>query len=109
MESRHDALWDAVPAALILVSLSIPQQERLLTTTAGIFEYVRRSEPRAGVAQSAGRDKLTPEELAAILMDRKEYREAAFSTKGSTIESNHRSNWNKLGIALHSNRNCPAR
>jgi len=43
-------------------------------------------------------------------MARKEYREAAFSYK--KLADQNPSNpvyWNKLGIALHHNRNCPAR
>jgi tetratricopeptide (TPR) repeat protein len=56
----------------------------------------------AQLAAPAGQKQLTQEELADILMARKEYREAAFSYK-KLAEENPRNPvyWNKLGIALH--------
>ena len=93
----------AVPAALILVSLSIPSAGQTTDDTAVSLNYVAPIQAPAQVsAQSAGPKQLTPEELADILMARKEYREAAFSYK--KLADQNPSNpvyWNKLGIALH--------
>ena len=93
----------AVPAALILVSLSIPSAGQTTDDTAGSLNYVAPIQAPAQVsAQSAGPRQLTPEELADILMARKEYREAAFSYK--KLADQNPTNpvyWNKLGIALH--------
>src|SRR6266853_5574694 len=93
----------AVPAALILVSLGIPSAGQTTDDTAVSLNYVAPIQAPAQVsAQSAGPKQLTPEELADILMARKEYREAAFSYK--KLADQNPSNpvyWNKLGIALH--------
>jgi len=93
----------AVPAALILVGLSIPSAGQTTDDTAVSLNYVAPIQAPAQVsAQSAGPRQLTPEELADILMARKEYREAAFSYK--KLADQNPSNpvyWNKLGIALH--------
>jgi tetratricopeptide (TPR) repeat protein len=93
----------AVPAALILVSLSIPSAGQTTDDTAVPVNYVTPIQAPAQVsAQSAGPRQLTPEELADILMARKEYREAAFSYK--KLADQNPTNpvyWNKLGIALH--------
>ncbi len=93
----------AVPAALILVSLSIPSAGQTTDDTAVSLNYVAPIQAPAQVsAQSAVPRQLTPEELADILMARKEYREAAFSYK--KLADQNPSNpvyWNKLGIALH--------
>ena len=93
----------AVPAALILVSLSIPSAGQTTDDTAVSLNYVTPIQAPAQVsAQSAGPRQLTPEELADILMARKEYREAAFSYK--RLADQNPTNpvyWNKLGIALH--------
>jgi tetratricopeptide (TPR) repeat protein len=93
----------AVPAALILVSLSIPSAGQTTDDTAVSMNYVAPIQAPAQLsAQSAGPRQLTPEELADILMARKEYREAAFSYK--KLADQNPSNpvyWNKLGIALH--------
>jgi tetratricopeptide (TPR) repeat protein len=93
----------AVPAALILVSLSIPSAGQTTDDTAVSMNYVAPIQaPVQLSAQSAGPRQLTPEELADILMARKEYREAAFSYK--KLADQNPSNpvyWNKLGIALH--------
>ena len=93
----------AVPAALILVSLSIPSAGQTTDDTAISLNYVAPIQAPAQVsAQSAGPRQLTPEELADILMARKEYREAAFSYK--RLADQNPTNpvyWNKLGIALH--------
>src|SRR5258708_12791162 len=93
----------AVPAALILVSFSIPSAGQTTDDTAASLNYVAPIQAPAQVsAQSAGPRQLTPEELADILMARKEYREAAFSYK-KLADQNPRNSvyWNKLGIALH--------
>jgi tetratricopeptide (TPR) repeat protein len=93
----------AVPAALILVSLSIPSAGQTTDDTAVSLNYVAPIQAPAQVsAQSAGPRQLSPEELADILMARKEYREAAFSYK--KLADQNPTNpvyWNKLGIALH--------
>ncbi len=93
----------AVPAALILVSLSIPSAGQTTDDTAVSLNYVAPIQAPAQVsAQSAVPRQLTPEELADILMARKEYREAAFSYK--KLADQNPTNpvyWNKLGIALH--------
>jgi tetratricopeptide (TPR) repeat protein len=93
----------AVRAALILVSLSIPSAGQTTDDTAVSLNYVAPIQAPAQVsAQSAGPRQLTPEELADILMARKEYREAAFSYK--KLADQNPTNpvyWNKLGIALH--------
>jgi len=93
----------AVPAALILVGLSIPSAGQTTDDTAVSLNYVAPIQAPAQVsAQSAGPRQLTPEELADILMARKEYREAAFSYK--KLADQNPTNpvyWNKLGIALH--------
>jgi tetratricopeptide (TPR) repeat protein len=93
----------AVPAALILVSLSIPSAGQTTDDTAVSLNYVAPIQAPAQVsAQAAGPKQLTPEELADILMARKEYREAAFSYK--KLADQNPTNpvyWNKLGIALH--------
>ena len=93
----------AVPAALILVSLSIPSAGQTTDDTVVSLNYVAPIQAPAQVsAQSAGQRQLTPEELADIQMARKEYREAAFSYK--KLADQNPTNpvyWNKLGIALH--------
>jgi tetratricopeptide (TPR) repeat protein len=93
----------AVPAALILVSLSIPSAGQTTDDTSISSSYVAPIQTPAQVsAQSAGQRQITPEELADIQMARKEYREAAFSYK--RLADQNPTNpvyWNKLGIALH--------
>jgi len=93
----------AVPAALILVSLSIPSAGQTTDDTSISSSYVAPIQAPAQVsAQSAGQRQITPEELADIQMARKEYREAAFSYK--RLADQNPTNpvyWNKLGIALH--------
>jgi tetratricopeptide (TPR) repeat protein len=93
----------AVPAALILVSLSIPSAGQTTDDTAVSLNYIAPIQAPAQVpVQSAAPRQLAPEELADILMARKEYREAAFSYK--KLADQNPTNpvyWNKLGIALH--------
>jgi tetratricopeptide (TPR) repeat protein len=93
----------AVPAALILVSLSIPSAGQTTTDdTSPASNYVAPIQTPVQVSAQSAAQKLTPEELADILMARKEYREAAFSYK-KLADQNPRNSvyWNKLGIALH--------
>jgi len=92
----------AVPAALILVSLSIPSAGQTTDDTSPASNYVAPIQTPVQVSAQSAAQKLTPEELADILMARKEYREAAFSYK-KLADQNPRNSvyWNKLGIALH--------
>jgi tetratricopeptide (TPR) repeat protein len=94
----------AVPAALILVSLSIPSAGQTTDDTAISSNYVARIQSPAQMSAPSlpGQKQLTQEELADILMARKEYREAAFSYK-RLVDQNPTNAvfWNKLGIALH--------
>jgi tetratricopeptide (TPR) repeat protein len=94
----------AVPAALILVSLSISSAGQNSDDTA-VSNYVAPMQSSTqGAAPSAPvvQRQVTPEEMADILMARKEYQAAAFSYK--KLADQNPSNpvyWNKLGIALH--------
>jgi tetratricopeptide (TPR) repeat protein len=93
----------AVPVVIILVSLSIPSAGQTTDdASANTNSYVSPLQSSAQLAAPAGQKQLTQEELADILMARKEYREAAFSYK-KLAEENPRNPvyWNKLGIALH--------
>ena len=95
----------AVPAALLLVSLSIPSAGQTTDDTAAASNYVAPGQTPVQVtapALPAGQKQLTQEELADIMMARKDYREAAFSYK-RLVDENPRNSiyWNKLGIALH--------
>jgi len=94
----------AVPAALILVSLSIPSAGQTTDDTAISSNYVARiqSPAQKSAPSIPGQKQLTQEELADILMARKEYREAAFSYKRlADQDPTNAVFWNKLGIALH--------
>jgi len=94
----------AVPAALILVSLSIPSAGQTTDDTAISSNYVTRIQSPAQMSAPSlpGQKQLTQEELADILMARKEYREAAFSYKRlADQDPTNAVFWNKLGIALH--------
>ena len=92
----------AVPAALLLVSLSIPSAGQTTDDTSPASNYVAPIQTPVQASGQSAAQKLTPEELADILMARKEYREAAFSYK-KLADQNPRNSvyWNKLGIALH--------
>jgi tetratricopeptide (TPR) repeat protein len=92
----------AVPAALILVSLSITSAGQTTDDTATTSNYVAPLQTPSQVSTQSGQHQLTQEEMADILMARKEYREAAFSYK-KLADQNPRNSvyWNKLGIALH--------
>src|SRR5437016_7189460 len=93
----------AFPAALLLVSLSIPSAGQITDDTSTSSSFVAPHQtPVQVTAPASGQRQLTPEEMADILMARKEYREAAFSYK-KLVDENPRNAvyWNKLGIALH--------
>jgi len=95
----------AVPAALLLVSLSIPSSGQTTDDTAPVTNFVAPVQTPAQVASPnspVGQNQLSAEEMADILMARKDYREAAFSYK-RLVDANPRNAiyWNKLGIALH--------
>ena len=93
----------AFPAALLLVSLSIPSAGQITDDTSTSSSFVAPHQtPVQVTAPASGPRQLTPEELADILMARKDYREAAFSYK-RLVDQNPRNAvyWNKLGIALH--------
>ena len=93
----------AFPAALLLVSLSIPSAGQITDDTSTSSSFVAPHQtPVQVTAPASGQRQLTPEELADILMARKDYREAAFSYK-RLVDQNPRNAvyWNKLGIALH--------
>jgi len=93
----------AFPAAVLLVSLSIPSAGQVTddtSTSSGLLAPAQT--PVQVTAPASVPRQLTPEELADILMARKDYREAAFSYK-RLVDENPRNAiyWNKLGIALH--------
>jgi tetratricopeptide (TPR) repeat protein len=90
----------AVPAAILLASLSIPSAGQ--TTEDDTAAASRPVQSPAQGAPAAGQSTVSPEEMADILMARKDYHEAAISYKKLVDE--HPKNavyWNKLGIALH--------
>jgi tetratricopeptide (TPR) repeat protein len=92
----------AVPAALILVSLSITSAGQTTDDTATTSNYVAPLQTPSQVSTQPGQRQLTQEEMADILMARKEYREAAFSYRKLADQNPTNSvYWNKLGIALH--------
>ena len=95
----------AVPAAIILISLSIPSAGQTTDDTAPATNFVAPVQTPSQVVSPTspvGQNQLSPEEMADILMARKDYREAAFSYK-RLVDANPRNAiyWNKLGIALH--------
>ena len=94
----------AVPAAILLASLSIPSAGQTTdeTTVSNVVAPVQTPAQVASPVAAPGQRKLTQEELADILMARKEYREAAYSYRHLTDENPQNAvYWNKLGIALH--------
>jgi tetratricopeptide (TPR) repeat protein len=95
----------AVPAVLLLVSLSIPSAGQTTDETANDSGSLAPRQTPVQVsapASPAGQKQLTPEELGDIMMARKDYREAALSYK-KLVDANPRNAiyWNKLGIAVH--------
>ena len=93
----------AVPAAVLLVSLSIPSAGQVTDDTSTTSGFVAPMQtPVQVTAPASAPRQLTQEELADILMARKDYREAAFSYKRLADENPRNAiYWNKLGIALH--------
>jgi tetratricopeptide (TPR) repeat protein len=94
----------AVPAAILLVSLSIPSAGQTTdeTTVSNVVAPVQTPAQVASPVVAPGQRQLTQEELADILMARKEYREAAYSYRHLADENPQNAvYWNKLGIALH--------
>lgn len=94
----------AVPAALLLVSLSIPSVGQTTddSTASTYVAPVKGQGQSPSAAAQAARPQLPPDELADIMMARKDFHEAAISFK-RLAEQNPRNAiyWNKLGIALH--------
>jgi len=91
----------AVPAAVLLVGLSIPSAGQTSDDAAGRSNFVAPVQTPAQGAPVPGAQKLSAEELADIHMARKEYFEAAVSFKKLTAENPKNAvYWNKLGIAL---------
>src|SRR5215470_7521172 len=89
----------AVPAAVLLASFALASAGQVTEDTPVNASAVQT--PAQG-APTPGAQTISPEEMADILMARKEYREAAISYK-KLVETNPRNAvyWNKLGIALH--------
>jgi len=94
----------AVPAALLLVSLSIPSAAQITddTPVSHLVAPVQTAAQVATPTAPVGQTQVSPEDMADILMARKDYREAAFSYK-RLVDENPKNAvyWNKLGIALH--------
>jgi tetratricopeptide (TPR) repeat protein len=96
----------AVPAAVLLITLSIPSAGQTTTDDTGpASSFVAPMQTPVQITArglAEGQRKLTAEELADIMMARKDYREAAFSYKRLADENPRNATyWNKLGIALH--------
>jgi tetratricopeptide (TPR) repeat protein len=91
----------AVPAVVLLASFGLTSAGQVTddTPTSSFAPTVQT--PAQG-APTPGAQKLSPEEMADILMARKDYHEAAVSYR-KLVEQNPRNAiyWNKLGIALH--------
>jgi tetratricopeptide (TPR) repeat protein len=94
----------AVPAAILLVSLSISSAGQTTddSNSAAAVAPIKTQAQSATPGAQPGQKQLSQEELADILMARKEYRDAAISYK-KLIDENPKNAiyWNKLGIALH--------
>jgi tetratricopeptide (TPR) repeat protein len=91
----------AVPAALLLVTLSIPSSGQVSDDSSTTAAPIQTSAQSADPSKPAQRE-LSQEDLADILMARKDYHEAAISFK-KLVDANPKNAvyWNKLGIALH--------
>ena len=94
----------AVPAAILLVSLSIPSAGQTTDDSAAVSSNVAApvQTPAQGAPAAAGQNKVSPDEMADIFMARKEYHDAAILFK-KLVDDNPKNAvyWNKLGIALH--------
>ena len=74
----------AVPAAVLLVSLSIPSAGQTTDETTSTASLVAPRQTPVQVnapALPGGQNQLTAEQMADILMARKDYREAALDRK----------------------------
>ena len=91
----------AVPAAVLLASFGLTSAGQVTDTPVSSSVATTVQTPAQG-APTPGAQTISPEEMADILMARKEYREAAVSYK-KLVETSPRNAiyWNKLGIALH--------
>jgi tetratricopeptide (TPR) repeat protein len=94
----------AVPAAVLLVSLSIPSAGQTTDDSAPVLSNVRApvQSPAQGAPAAPGQNKVSPEEMADLFLARKDYHDAAIAFK--QLADEHPKNavyWNKLGIALH--------
>jgi len=93
----------AVPAVALLASLGIPSAGQTTDDNTGVSPFVARVQtPAQGAPGAAPGQTVSPEEMADILMARKDYHDAAASYK-KLADANPRNAvyWNKLGIALH--------
>ena len=92
----------AVPAAVLLASFGLTSAGQVTDDTPVNSSVATTVQTPAQGAPAPGAHTISPEEMADILMARKEYREAALSYK-KLVDANPRNAiyWNKLGIALH--------
>src|SRR5690349_7250998 len=92
----------AVPAAVLLASFSLTSAGQVTDDTPTASNFAAPVQTTGQGAPTPGAQKLSPEEMADILMARKDYHEAAVSYR-KLVEQNPRNAiyWNKLGIALH--------
>jgi len=92
----------AVPAAVLLASFSLTSAGQVTDDTPTASNFAAPVQTPAQGAPTPGAQKLSSEEMADILMARKDYHEAAVSYR-KLVEQNPRNAiyWNKLGIALH--------
>ena len=92
----------AVPAAVLLASFGLTSAGQVTEDTPVSTSLASAVQTPAQGAPRPGTQALPPEEMADILMARKEYHEAAVSYR-KLVEANPRNAvyWNKLGIALH--------
>jgi len=92
----------AVPAAVLLASFSLTSAGQVTDDTPTASNFTAPVQTPAQGAPTPAAQKLSPEEVADILMARKDYHEAAVSYR-KLVDQNPRNAiyWNKLGIALH--------
>jgi tetratricopeptide (TPR) repeat protein len=92
----------AVPAALLLVTLSIPSAGQVSDDSSTTAAAPIQTPAQAADPSKPAQRELSQEDLADILMARKDYHEAAISFK-RLVDANPKNAiyWNKLGIALH--------
>ena len=92
----------AVPAAVLLASFGLTSAGQVKDDTPVNSVVATVVQTPAQGAPTPGAQTISPEEMADILMARKEYHEAAISYK-KLVDANPRNAvyWNKLGIALH--------